>query len=149
MNDEIGRGFAKRLQKLMDDKGWNQSVLARRAAIHMPNGKLDRQLIHNYLGGTTVPQHERLEAIAKALGVEPGDLVTAEDLPGMEARHAARIRAEAKAPRAASNVVPMAPTVSTVNVNEGGESVHLKIDRQVPFDVALEIMALLKQAPAH
>ncbi len=161
MDDVISKGFAKRLQELMDRKGWNQSVLARRAAIHMPDGKLDRQLIHNYLKGATIPQHDRLEAIAAALGVDVQDLVAPEDVARMEARHSVQMRAATPMyqkvrrsrylpeGRSAAPAATNAPTNAEINMTSDGEGVHLRIDKTVPFDVALEIMALLKDAQAQ
>lgn len=72
----IKRAFAKRLQGLLDEKGLNQSDLARAAAKHLPKGKtFGRYSINQYCNGKTLPRGEHLNAMAAALGVEPSDLL--------------------------------------------------------------------------
>src|SRR5690349_8661860 len=66
--------FANKLQKLLVDKDWNQSDLARAAAKFMPDRKFHRDNISNYIRGQSFPYPVRLKAIAKALGVDPSDL---------------------------------------------------------------------------
>ena len=78
--------FARRLQDAMTDKAWSQSDLARFASGHLPkpargqkrryNG-IGRHLISKYIGGVMLPNPVYLNALAKALDVEPGDLLPA------------------------------------------------------------------------
>jgi transcriptional regulator with XRE-family HTH domain len=78
--------FARRLQDAMICKGWSQSDLARFASLHFPkptpgqkrgNCGIQRHLISRYIGGSMLPNPVNLEALAKALNVEPGDLMPA------------------------------------------------------------------------
>src|SRR5690349_15157362 len=60
--------FAKRVYDLMMRKGWHQSELARRSG-------LNRDSISTYVNGTSLPTPVKLQALAKALEVEPNDLL--------------------------------------------------------------------------
>ncbi len=60
--------FARRLYKLMIDKGWRQSDLARHAG-------LARNAISVYLRGASLPGPENVKALAKALGMDPALLL--------------------------------------------------------------------------
>lgn len=60
--------FGKRLYRLMTGKGWNQSELARRA-------DLNRDAISTYVRGRVLPTPVSLQALAKALGVAPDELL--------------------------------------------------------------------------
>src|SRR5882724_3239721 len=55
--------FARRLYKLMVDRGWRQADLARHAA-------LPRNAISVYLRGASLPNPESLKALAKALDMD-------------------------------------------------------------------------------
>lgn len=73
--DEIQQEFARRLQHMMNERGWNQSDLARQAALHTPDGSFGRDNISGYVRGLRLPRGEHLDAIAKALGCSRADLV--------------------------------------------------------------------------
>lgn len=60
--------FGKRLYKLMIGKGWHQSELARRADVA-------RDSVSTYIRGISLPEPGNLERLARALGVEPVDLL--------------------------------------------------------------------------
>lgn len=60
--------FARRLYKLMIDRGWRQADMARHAG-------LPRNAISVYLRGASLPSPESLKALAKALDMEPGVLL--------------------------------------------------------------------------
>lgn len=60
--------FGKRLYKLMIAKGWHQSELARRADVA-------RDSVSTYVRGVSLPEPGNLERLARALGVEPVDLL--------------------------------------------------------------------------
>ncbi len=81
-SDVVHVDFASRLQKLITEKGWNQSELARRASDHMPEGqKMGRDNVSGYIRGTTLPGPIKLAAIAKALGVQPEDILPQRGVP--------------------------------------------------------------------
>lgn len=80
----IKREFARRLQDAMIHKGWTQSDLSRFASQHLPkpapgqkrgNSGIRRDLISKYIRGVMLPSPVNLEALAKTLNVEPGDLM--------------------------------------------------------------------------
>ena len=62
------REFAANLDKLMRRKGWHQSELARRAGIA-------KDSVSTYIRGVAMPTRPKLEALAKALEVEPDSLL--------------------------------------------------------------------------
>ena len=73
---ERGRIFGQRLSALMLAKGWNQSDLSRQASLHMTDGQeINRQRVSSYISKGHLPNNIALHAIAKALGVQPEDLV--------------------------------------------------------------------------
>jgi transcriptional regulator with XRE-family HTH domain len=111
--------FGRRLYQLMIAKGWRQSDLARRADIQ-------RDSVSTYVRGVTWPSQINLEKLAKALDVEPNDLLpngfgmaVAQDEPDFELK-----------------VSPGDPTMA-----------WLRINRMVPFDIAVEIAAILNRTP--
>ena len=123
--------FARRVTELMIEKGWNQSALARRAAAHLPNQRMDRQLISSYLKGSHLPQQVRLEAIAKALGVKPYDLISSPDVEwiGGKPTHTQRVSED------------QASSASMESASGG--KIRIKIDRELDAETALQIMALI------
>lgn len=60
--------FARRLYKLMIDKGWRQADLARHAG-------LPRNAISVYLRGASLPNPESTKALAKAFDMDPAVLL--------------------------------------------------------------------------
>jgi transcriptional regulator with XRE-family HTH domain len=76
--------FGRRLYRLMAAKGWHQSELARKAGIA-------RDSVSTYIRGVSLPEPGNLELLAKALGVEPADLLPNQieaaidnDIPSLE-----------------------------------------------------------------
>jgi transcriptional regulator with XRE-family HTH domain len=118
--DEVKLAFAHRLERLMVERGWNQSELARRASLFMPHGKkMGRDNISNYCRGDVLPGPVHLNAIAKALGVRNEELLPARNVDfGVTVERQAG-RAEMK---------------ETSNGN-----VHIFIDKEVPMSVALRV----------
>lgn len=83
-DDDFTRAeFARRLQAALDEKGWNQSDLARHANNHLPapergkkRGKaMGRDSVSHYVRGKMLPLPSYLNAMAKALGKRPEDLM--------------------------------------------------------------------------
>lgn len=60
--------FGKRLYKLMVAKGWHQSELARKAGV-------TRDSVSTYIRGVSLPEPGNLELLAKALDVDPVELL--------------------------------------------------------------------------
>lgn len=119
------REFAKRLNRYMIERGLNQSDLARKAAQHTPKKILGRSLISKYLKGEVAPTPLYLHAIAKALNVEPEQL-----LP--ERSHPVQL--------------PMEDTPEIALKALDGDTAMLRINQRVPMDAALRIMEILREA---
>ena len=108
----------------MLEKGWNQSVLARRAK-KFTKGKMGRSNISVYIRGKSLPSPTNLYAVARAL-----DVTTEELLPD--------IIEEAEA---ISEGKPF--EMSSVPGMPG--KVNLRINEIVSFDRAIKIVQMLKQ----
>lgn len=113
----LKREFAKRLLNAMSGHGWNGSEVARRASKYH---EVTRDNVSNYLNGKQLPGPAKLNALAKALGMEIAEL-----LPHR--------RPESSLP---------APTQMR---DLGNGRAHLNIDRVVPFKLALEILRMIEQ----
>lgn len=118
------REFARRLQKAMIEKGWNQVELARAAQKHLPSERIERDTISNYIRAVAKPTPARLEAVAKALGCQPQDLYPPSIVPP------------------AFKDPERKPALEMKDIGNG--NVWLDIRQAVPFDLAIKIMALLK-----
>lgn len=125
--------FARRLEARRIAKGWNQSELARRATEHLPKPTkgqkqghaIGRDQISHYSRGISMPRPEALTAIAKALGVEPKDLVPVGGVP---------------------STVSDPPAFSMVATENG--RVFLRINRNVSMGAATRIIDLLNKEDA-
>lgn len=129
---EVLKEFGKRLQRLMAERGWNQSDLARHSAKHMPDKKFGRDNISGYICGENLPGPAHLNAMAKALGLPYDELLPTRGVPDIDSRVDARTKkAAADAP---------------LDVRDLGEGkAWLRVNQEVPWDVAIEIMKLVKQ----
>jgi len=107
----------------MAAKGWNQSDLAREATKFMPEGKsVNRDNISVYVNVKAMPGRDRLEAMARALGVETTDL-----LPNV-------MRPVSK------NVTP------TREVKDlGGGRVWLRVNQEISWAAAIKILQMLEE----
>jgi ribosome-binding protein aMBF1 (putative translation factor) len=113
--DEVKVEFARKLQRAIVAKGWNQSELSRRANI-------GRDSISVYIRGKAIPGPNHLAALAKALGTSPMEL-----LPG----------------RGVPQVGDEGPPLSFRDM--GGGMVQLRINMTVPTKAALEVLNILKR----
>lgn len=118
--------FAKRLSKAIADKGMTQSELARRAGDYLVGGrKLGRDSISHYINGVSFPSQARVNAMAKALGMEPTDLLPTKGV------HTA------------------ADTAAPVVMQETGDGrMYLRINKTVDYTIGLKILGLLKEDEA-
>lgn len=122
--DVLKADFARRLNRLMVQKGWSQSEFARQTAKHTPTGHspVTRDLINKYIGGKVLPLPANLEIICKTLGVERADL-----LPLGATKEAG------------SDVIP------PIDVRDAGNNMAwVRVNQAVEWPVALKIMNLLK-----
>lgn len=123
--------FARRLNRLMVLKGWNQSELAKRADAVAPAGvRMGRDKISNYIRAKNLPSPLHLTILCEALGCEPEDLVPSRGVP-----------------EAGDDIqLSELPTADIANASEEGMA-WLRINQVVPWPLALQIMALLKSTP--
>jgi transcriptional regulator with XRE-family HTH domain len=117
-NNQLGskQEFGARLQRLMFSKGWNQSELARRA-------ELRRDAVSTYIRGAAFPTPTNLHKLARALEVDPEELLPNYVEQAVGDAH----------PSIDIKVSPQRP-------NEA----WLKVDRRVSLETALAITQLLK-----
>ncbi|WP_157961420.1 helix-turn-helix domain-containing protein [Microvirga flavescens] len=108
--------FGKRLRKLMADKGWHQSELARQAG-------LQRDSVSTYINGRSLPTPLSLNRLAAALGVAAEDLIPNHLEQSLD-HHKPAFEMKASA---------SAPDMAWVRVN-----------RLVTFDTAVKIGELLR-----
>lgn len=83
--------FGQRLERLMQGKGWSQSELARQASQYVPKThkhkdgsqfEVGRHLVHAYVKGDNKPSLQILGYIAKALKVDPEELLPSDNNNG-------------------------------------------------------------------
>jgi transcriptional regulator with XRE-family HTH domain len=113
--------FARRLYKLMIDRGWRQSDLARHAG-------LPRNAISIYMRGVSLPNPESLKALAKAFEMEPGVLLPNYTESAIERDN----------PELEFRVSPGDP-----------KSAWLRINRLVKTSTAIKIMAMIEADDAQ
>ncbi|MEM9341752.1 MAG: helix-turn-helix transcriptional regulator, partial [Pseudomonadota bacterium] len=117
--------FATRIKAEMAQRGWSQSELADRASRFLPKGhKIQRYSINNYVKETALPRDAFLLAIAKALGTTPEDLLPER---GLRPKDAAAL-----------------PTTDVRDTGDG--MAFLRLNRRVPWPVAVEILKLVNDA---
>lgn len=117
--------FSKRLIDEMADRGWSQSDLAREASRHLPSGEIARDNISNYVRGRALPNPPFLRALAKALNTTDEDLLPERGVP----------------PSRDGGPLP------SLDVRDAGDNMaYVRINRRLPWPVALEIMQLVAKA---
>lgn len=110
--------FGRRLYRLMLEKGWTQSELARQA-------DLPRDSISTYVRGKTLPTPHTVKKMAEALGMRPEELMPA------QIEHAI----DADNPVFEMKVSPSSPSMAWVRVN-----------RLLPLKEAMAIAEILDRA---
>lgn len=112
--------FARRLQKALNEKGWNQAELARRVHQKMPNAKTGRDSISKYIRGMVLPSPRALDAMASVLGKKPDELMPTRGVPSAGAEN------------------------PPFEMRDIGDNMYwLKINQGVDRKIALQIMQLL------
>jgi transcriptional regulator with XRE-family HTH domain len=122
--------FGRRLEARMNQLGWSQSELSRRATACLPKAavgqvqghSLGRDRISSYVRGKYLPRPPALEALAKALKCESEDLLSPENIP---------------------SVVPAGPRFEMKSIDS--KNVRIRIDRIVSQKTATAIMVLLNK----
>ncbi|MGZ6725289.1 MAG: helix-turn-helix domain-containing protein [Solirubrobacteraceae bacterium] len=126
---EERRVFAEKLRRLILEKGMQGAELARKASKYR-EGEMPRQLISQYLNGTTIPDEVNLRALEKALDC-PTDYL----LP----------RPHKMAPGEIDKAPPKTEQDLRVRVVEGG-MMEISFSGTVPRDIGWQIMTLLEKS---
>ena len=116
---------ARKIQALLQEKGWSQAELARRASAHLtPPDKVGRDSISKYIMANprSKPSDVHLTAIAKAFGVPPETIVP---------------------PNRATEDKGAFPALEISSINGG--RVWLAVNQAVDMATATEIMTLLRK----
>jgi transcriptional regulator with XRE-family HTH domain len=114
------REFATNLNTLMVRKGWYQSELARHAGIA-------KDSVSTYIRGVAFPTPRKLDALAKALGVKPEQLL----------------------PNGVIDAMVQEESTLELKMSPGSTSVAwLRINRAVSMGAAVQIMAILEKENA-
>lgn len=115
--------FARRLSRILVDKGFSQADLARACQKINPHIRIERDTISTYVRGIALPSPSRLVIIARALDVAPLDLLP-DDIADYKFQE---------------------PTLEerTEFREMGDGTAYLNIQKKVPTGVALQVMALL------
>ncbi|CAM5388876.1 hypothetical protein ATER59S_01866 [Aquamicrobium terrae] len=110
----------------MRDKGFTQTDLANRASEHMPGGSIiGKDSISLYVRAMSFPSPQRVQALAKALGTTPAELVPTRGVRSAEDTH---------------------PAVA-VRETEDGQA-WLRINQKVKWTTAVKVLELLKTEEA-
>lgn len=128
--DERLTAFAQRLNRAMLAKGWTGADLAREASKHVPKTHKDkdgqqyvlgRHLTSAYLRGANEPTDANLKYLARALGVQPEDLLSPAPGSGESAQYA------------------------TATSSLDGKT-RLVVDAQVDAETAMKVLQLVRGA---
>lgn len=117
--EQVKQDFGRRLYKLMLNKGWRQSELARKAG-------MQRSSISAYIRGNTLPTPVNIDKLAAALGVSDPDDLLPKHLVG--------------------STLSDRPVFELRAGSTGQGRVHVRLDMVMPMDIASEITALVKRA---
>ena len=120
----IREKFAKRLEHEIAQRNWNQSDLAREASKHLKEGEMARDNVSNYMRARALPGPAFLMALAKALDTTSEDLLPERGQP----------------PSRDGGMMP------ATDVRDAGEGyAFVRINRRLPWHVAVEVLALINE----
>ena len=120
---------AKNMNRLMLARGWRQRDLVNEAQKHMPEGQeFGRRLVGSWSTGKHMPNQMNLNAMAKAFGVPITELV-----PNTET----------------SRIVGQMEPANFSLVANGGATARVKIDMDLPVDLALQIATMIRSLEAN
>jgi transcriptional regulator with XRE-family HTH domain len=130
--DTLKKVLAGRLRAALDQNGWSLGDAANAASRYLPEGwNLRRAHLSDYTRARHLPGPRYLVALAKALRVEPWELLEGEPTgpPAGEWRKLAATRER---------------SAESVQVLDLGSEAWLDIRRRVPWPTALEVLRMLK-----
>ena len=139
----IKADFADRLKAAIERKGWTMSQTARRTSAYLDESeKFGRAHVWHYVQGRSLPKSRYLEAMSRALEVEPSEL-----LPG-EAGEALSQARQASEPSTATDAPMSLHKESVLHVRDYGDGTALlEISERVPWTTAIAVLQLLKNGP--
>jgi transcriptional regulator with XRE-family HTH domain len=79
---EFKAGFAKRLRRALDEKGWTAVQAAREAQRLVPDRTIKSGHLSHWLNGRVIPSPVYLQALSHALEVSPEELLGEESSKG-------------------------------------------------------------------
>jgi transcriptional regulator with XRE-family HTH domain len=133
--DTLKRVLALRLRAALDEKGWTLGKAAKAVSRYLPEGsKLKRAHLSDYTRARHLPGPRYLFALAKALGMEPWEL--------LEGDASADKIGEWRKP--AVQTATTGAGAETVQVLDLGSEAWLDIRRCVPWPTALEVLRMLQ-----
>jgi hypothetical protein len=129
--------LAVQLQRAMDRKGWSISETARQTSRFLPDGeRFGRAHVWHYVRRRVVPRPHHLEALARALDIEPPSPVEA----AVPMRRMGQPRPRASAASDAAS--PRAPSIHVTQMSDG--TAFLSLRAVVPWEMAIKVLGLLK-----
>jgi transcriptional regulator with XRE-family HTH domain len=129
---EFKAGFAKRLRRALDEKGWTAVQAAREAQRLVPDRTIKSAHLSHWLNGRVIPSPVYLQALSSALEVSPEELLGEENSKGAQA---ASTNGDARH--------SFSPGLVEVKDLYDGNA-WIEIRQEVPWPLALEILKLLK-----
>lgn len=108
--------FGQRVYEAMLERGWNQSELARQA-------DLPRDSISVYIRGRSLPSALNLQKLAKALDVEPSDLLPSRTMNPIDHDF---------------------PSIQLQVSTRSPDTAFLRINRIVPLKTAIRVVSMLE-----
>lgn len=118
--------FGRRLQALLDERGWRQSDLMRKTIEADPEERgLKRDAISTYINGRSFPTPMSLNLLARAFGITKEELF----------------------PNAAINAMnDENPALEMRQAQGHPGQAWVRINRMMPFDVAAQIVVLINES---
>jgi transcriptional regulator with XRE-family HTH domain len=126
--------LGKRIERLMNAKGWSQTMLSDRSGV-------ERSQLNRYINGHRNPSPEDIGSFAQALGVTPEELLDGAELPDNVRRaidhavslteralRAERERDEAQAIKAAAEEALALRTDASLKVEQGDVPLAFEIE---------------------
>jgi transcriptional regulator with XRE-family HTH domain len=123
VDDPQAAALAKNLNRLMLERGWRQRDVVTKAQPFLPpKRKFERHLISSWLSGRHMPDRINMDILAKVFGKPVSELV----------------------PEGAATVVGQGEKAVQMSISTNGTA-RLKLDMELPAEVALQIMALAQK----
>jgi transcriptional regulator with XRE-family HTH domain len=157
-----GNVFAQRLKTVMEERGLTSAQTAERVREHLPEGEgFTTANMSHYRSGRSIPRSSHLEALSQALGVEPAELVPANDKSNgstSQAKKQTRQVRGARASRKQQSNRRRIPITTHRRTSEGsqnalmleledlGTEVHIRLDQRFPWDVGMRVIQALKSS---